>query len=137
LSDPRAFVSFDFDHDELQRTFFVGQGKKNSPTPFTIGDWSSKEVLPQKSWEETIAVKIGKCNMLIVLASPTAASASGVVKEIAMAHAVDVPVFGVYVDGAGGTTPVPGGLQRNRTLPWKWDLIAAMIKQAMGEGKNG
>ena len=132
----RAFISFDFDHDELQRAFFAGQGKKNSPTPFTIGDWSSKASLPQKTWEQTIAIKIARCNMLIVLASPTAASASGVAKEIAMAHAVDVPVFGVYVDGAGTGTQLPAGLQRNRTLAWKWDLIAVMIEQAMGEGKN-
>lgn len=115
---------------------FVGQGKSDSPTPFIIGDWSSKEVLPQKTWEETIAIKVGKCNMLIVLAGLNTASASGVVKEIAMAHAVDVPVFGAYVNGAGTTTPLPAGLQRNRTLAWKWDLIAAMIQQAMGEGKN-
>lgn len=136
MADPRAFISFDFDHDETSRMLFVGQGKSDSPTSFIIGDWSSKEVLPQKTWEETIAIKVGRCNMLIVLAGLKTASASGVVKEIAMAHAVDVPVFGVYVNGAGTTTSLPAGLQRNRTLAWKWDLIAAMIQQAMGEGKN-
>jgi hypothetical protein len=136
MADPRAFISFDYDHDELQKTFFAGQGKKDSPTPFTIGDWSSKAPLPDKTWEESIAIKIGACNMVIVLVGNTMASASGVAKEIAMAHAVDVPVFGVYVDGAGASTALPARLQRNRTLPWKWDLIAAMIEQAMGEGKN-
>lgn len=136
MADPRAFISFDYDHDETSRVLFVGQGKSDSPTPFTIGDWSSKEVLPQKTWEETIAIKIGKCNMVIVLVGRSMASASGVAKEIAMAAAQDVPVFGVYVDSAGTTTPLPTGLPRGRVIGWKWANIAASIEQMMGEGKN-
>jgi hypothetical protein len=50
--------------------------------------------------------------------------------------AVDVPVFGVYVDGAGTTSTLPNGLQRNRTIAWDWKLIAAAVRQMMGEGKN-
>jgi hypothetical protein len=74
--------------------------------------------------------------MLIVLSGNTMASAGGVAKEITMAKDVDVPVFGVYVDGAGTSSNLPAGLQRIRTLPWNWDRIAAMVDQAMGEGKN-
>jgi hypothetical protein len=136
MSDPRAFVSFDFDHDETTRRLFVGQGKSDSPTPFTIGDWSSKETLPEKTWEETIAIKIGLCNMVIVLVGNSMASASGVAKEIAMADLKDVPVFGVYIDGAGTSTTLPSGLPRNRVIAWKWADIAAAIEQMMGEGKN-
>ncbi len=53
-----------------------------------------------------------------------------------MAKAVNVPVFGVYVDGAGTASTLPNGLQRNRTMAWDWNLIAAAVKQMMGEGKN-
>jgi hypothetical protein len=136
MANPRAFISFDFDHDEVSRRLFVGQGKKDSPTPFAIGDWSSKDTLPQKTWEQTIAVKIGACNMVIVLVGKTMASASGVAKEIAMAAAKDVPVFGVYVDGAGTATILPAGLPRNRVVAWTWPNVASAIKQMMGEGKN-
>lgn len=136
MSNPRAFVSFDFDHDSASRILFVGQGRKKSPTPFTIGDWSSKKVLPQRSWEQTIAIKIAKCNVLIVLVGRKTSTAKGVIKEIAMAKATKVPVFGVYVDGASTRTPLPRGLQRNRTVTWNWRRIAAMIKQTMREGKN-
>ncbi len=82
---------------------FVGQAK-NSKTPFNIEDWSSKSALPQNEWETQILAKIAKCNMLIVLVGKTMASATGVAKEIAMAAKKDVPVFGVYVDGAGTTS---------------------------------
>ncbi len=53
-----------------------------------------------------------------------------------MAKELNVPVFGVYVDGAGTSSTLPAGLQRNRTTAWKWDLIAAAVRQMMGEGKN-
>ncbi len=135
MADPRAFISFDFDHDETEKNLFVGQSK-NSKTPFSIEDWSSKSLLPQSEWEKLIKGKINKCNMLIVLSGQTMASATGVSKEITMAKDRDVPVFGVYVDGANSSSNLPKGLARNRTISWKWDDIASEIDQMMGEGKN-
>lgn len=135
MADPRAFISFDFDHNETSKNLFVGQSK-NSKTPFSIEDWSSKSSLPQSQWEVLIKSKIGKCNMLIVLCGKTMTSATGVAKEIAMAKEKNVPVFGVYVDGANTTSNLPSGLQRNRTIAWDWDKIASAIDQMMSEGKN-
>ena len=135
MADPRAFISFDFDNDATQRTLFVGQAK-NSSTPFNIQDWSSKNILPQALWEKLLSEKIAKCNMLIVLAGKKTATATGVVKEITMAVKANVPVFGVYVDGAGAASMLPNGLQRNRTIGWNWDKIANAVEQMMTEGKN-
>lgn len=135
MADPRAFISFDFDHDETEKNLFVGQSK-NSRTPFSIEDWSSKSSLPQSQWEALIKEKINKCNMLIVLSGQTMASATGVSKEITMAKGQDVPVFGVYVDGANTTSNLPTGLKRNRTIAWDWEKIANAIDQVMEEGKN-
>lgn len=135
MADPRAFISFDFDHNETEKTLFVGQAK-NSRTPFNIEDWSSKASLPQRQWEQLIADKIKKCNILIVLVGKTMASATGVAKEIAFAKAADVPVFGVYIDGANTSSNLPVGLPRNRTISWEWDKIADAINQTMKEGKN-
>lgn len=135
MSDPRAFISFDFDHDEIEKNLFIGQSK-NSRTPFSIEDWSSKSLLPQLQWETIIKGKINKCNMLIVLSGQTMASATGVSKEITMAISQNVPVFGVYVDGANTTSNLPRGLQRGRTIAWDWGKIANAIDQVMREGKN-
>jgi hypothetical protein len=128
MADPRAFVSFDFDHNETEKMLFVGQAK-NSRTPFSIQDWSAKSSMPQSQWEALVKEKIGKCNMLIVLVGKTMASASGVAKEIELAKDQTVPVFGVYVGGADSSSSLPAGLPRNRT-------IAGAIRQMMGEGKN-
>ena len=57
-------------------------------------------------------------------------------KEITFAKDCNVPVFGVYVGGAGTSSNLPDGLQRNRTSGWDWDKIASTIDQMMKEGKN-
>ena len=38
----RAFISFDYDHDEDIRVMLAGQAK-NPATPFTMQNWSVKE----------------------------------------------------------------------------------------------
>lgn len=135
MANPRIFISFDFDHDETQKILFAGQAK-NSKSPFEISDWSAKSSMPQNQWEQIVKEKINKCNILIVLVGKYMASASGVKKEIAMAKSQNVPVFGIYVDGANSSSNLPDGLQRNRAINWEWDGIASAINQLMGEGKN-
>ncbi|MBC3843721.1 hypothetical protein GXW82_36395 [Streptacidiphilus sp. 4-A2] len=133
MAEPRAFLSFDFDHNQVQKILFAGQARSDSPTPFTVEDWSSKTSLPQAEWEALIKKKIAYTNMCIVLVGKDMATATGVAKEIAMAKELAVPVFGVYVDGAGPSSTLPVGLQRNRTMAWDWDYIAAAVRQMMGE----
>jgi hypothetical protein len=135
MADPRAFISFDFDNNKTEKDLFAGQAK-NSRTPFSIEDWSSKTSLPQREWEDLIEAKINKCNLLIVLVGAKTSTATGVEKEIAFAKKQDVPVFGVYVGGANSATNLPTGLQRNRTIAWNWDDIADAIDTCMNEGKN-
>lgn len=135
MSDPRTFISFDFDNNEDAKILFAGQAK-NSKTPFTISDWSSKSSLPQSQWEKIIEEKISRCNLMIVLVGKYMASAVGVAKEISFAKTNNVPVFGVYVGGANAESSLPSGLQRNRTIAWNWGHIAAAIDQMMSEGKN-
>jgi hypothetical protein len=135
-SAPRAFVSFDFDNNSTDQMLFCGQAVKDSPTPFTVQDWSSKSALPEKEWQAAIKEKIGRTNMLIVLVGNSMASATGVNKEIQFAKDLNVPFFGVYIGGAGITSTLPTGLARNRVITWKWPNIAAAIEQMMGEGKN-
>lgn len=135
MEQPRAFISFDFDHNEKEKHLFAGQSK-HSKTPFSIADWSSKSSLPQNQWEQLINDKIKRCNMLIVLVGRNMASAHGVSKEINFAKEHDIPIFGIYVDSANTLSSLPVGLNRSRVISWSWDAIAAAIDQVMGEGKN-
>ena len=126
MSAPRTFISFDFDNNAGHKLLFVGQAR-NSRSPFNIADWSSKEHLPQMSWERLISEKISRCDLMIVLVGRQTAYASGVAKEIRFAAAHNIPVFGVYVDGANTMTPLPAGLPRNMVTTWNWDNIAHAI----------
>jgi len=134
-ADPRAFISFDYDNNATEKVLFAGQ-IKNSRTPFSAQDWSSKTTLPQAQWERLLKEKIGKCHLMIVLVGKSMGSATGVAKEITFARDQDVPFFGVYVDGAGTNSTLPTGLARNRTIAWDWDKIADAVDQMMSEGKN-
>lgn len=136
MADPRAFLSFDFDHDLTSKNLFAGQAHSSSPTPFTVEDWSSKTALPQAEWEALIASKIRKTNMLIVLVGRSMSTATGVAKEISMAKSADVPVFGVYVDGGTASSTKPAGLVSGRVIPWTWANVGGAVDQMMGEGKN-
>jgi hypothetical protein len=136
MAEPRAFLSFDFDNDASAKILFAGQAKTDSPTTFNCEDWSSKTALPQAEWEALIKKKIGNCHMLIVLVGKNMATATGVAKEIQMAKDLDVPVFGVYVNGGGTSSTLPAGLPRNSVVAWKWDDIDKMIKQSKNLGKN-
>ena len=95
MADPRAFISFDFDHNLTSKTLFVGQ-IKNSRTPFSAEDWSSSEELPQAEWEEKLKDKINRCHLMIVLVGKSMGSATGVAKEIGFAKDQDVPFFGLF-----------------------------------------
>jgi hypothetical protein len=135
MADPRAFISFDFDNNSTEKLLFAGQAK-NSRTPFTIQDWSSKVSLPQPQWERLINGKIASTTMLIVLVGRNTYLATGVKKEIAMARANNVPIFGVLVGGATTLTTLPAGLTTGRVVSWDWAKIASAIVQVMKEGKN-
>jgi len=135
MANPRAFISFDYDHNINEKNLFIGQSKL-SRTPFNIEDWSSKNHLPQSQWESIIEDKIKRSNLLIVLVGKYMSSATGVHKEIEFAKKNNVPIFGVYVGDANNTSSLPEGLQRNRTIVWEWDSVAAAINQTMKEGKN-
>lgn len=135
MSDPRVFISFDFDHNETDKMLFVGQSR-NSRTPFTVQDWSSKKALPENTWRSLIREKISRTNMVVVLVGKYMATATGVAAEVQMAQELNVPYFGIYVGGADATSTLPTGLARNRTIAWTWNGIASAVEQMMGEGKN-
>ena len=135
MADPRAFISFDFDHNETEKKLFVGQSK-NSKTPFSIQDWSAKSSMPQSEWEDIVEKKIKSCNMVIVLVGKYMASSIGVKKEIKMAKNNNVPVYGVYVGGANSSSNLPDGLARSRVVSWKWENISNKIDEMMKQGKN-
>lgn len=136
MSKRRAFVSFDYDHDLRLKNLFCGQIHEGSPTPFSAEDWSSKRTLPEAQWKKLIESKIARCHFMIVLVGRHMGSASGVSEEIALARRAQVPIFGVYVDGAGFFSTLPAGLRRSQMVKWQWPLIRSRIDRCITRGEN-
>jgi hypothetical protein len=74
--------------------------------------------------------------MLVVLVGQHMRSATGVNKEIAMARNLNVPNFGVYVNGSNSRSTLPTGLGPRSCVPWEWPRIAKMVDQCMKIRKN-
>ena len=75
MAAKRAFISFDFDHDEDLRTLLVGQAK-NPDSPFEIQDWSVKEPMTG-DWKAKVRSRIRATNLTIVVCGEWTHTAAG------------------------------------------------------------
>lgn len=87
----RAFVSFDYDHDETLKIFLMGQAK-NPDTPFELADWSIKKAI-DKNWRDHARRRIRSVDVVIVLCGQHTHTATGVSAEICIAKEENVPFF--------------------------------------------
>jgi antiphage defense system Thoeris ThsB-like protein len=65
MAPKRAFISFDFDHDDDLRTMLAGQAK-NPDTPFEIKDRSIREPLTG-DWKDKVRGRMDNVDLVVVL----------------------------------------------------------------------
>ncbi len=65
MPNPRAFIAFDYEHDEFLRTALVGQSK-HPDTDFEIADWSVKEPFTG-DWKARVRDRIRRIDQVIVI----------------------------------------------------------------------
>jgi hypothetical protein len=100
----RAFISFDYDHDEDLRTMLVGQSK-HPDTPFEIADWSVKKHL-SGDWKEQVRARVRRVDQMAVLCGVHTDIATGVATEVAIARTEGKPYF-LLKGRKGYTCPRP------------------------------
>ena len=71
----RLFVSFDYDNDEILKTFLIGQSK-HEDTPFDVTDASVKEHLTG-DWQAKVRARINNADVVCVLCGTKTHTASG------------------------------------------------------------
>ena len=76
----RAFISFDYDHDEELRDALVGQAK-NPNSPFAIADWSVKEPF-EGNWRAKVRDRIRRTDLTIVICGGTHSYSEGSCRRI-------------------------------------------------------
>jgi hypothetical protein len=124
MAKTRLFVSFDFDNDQVLKTFIIEQARR-SDSPFDVIDVSLKEAAPQKDWEDKARAAIRSADRFMVMLGSKTATAPGVLKEVQMANDLGKSMFQVigYRDGkASWAVPSAGS-----TYEWNWDNLKRLL----------
>ena len=125
MTKKRAFISFDFDHDEELRNLLVGQAK-NPDSPFDIADWSVKEPLTG-NWKEKVRERIRRTDLTIVICGEWTHTATGVAEELRITREEGKPYF-LLRGRAGKTCTKPNtALESDEIHKWTWDNLKKLI----------
>ena len=84
MARKRAFISFDYDHDEGAKNMLAGQAK-HPDSPFDFTDASVKEHLTG-DWKDKVRRRMANVDVVIVLCGESTHLASGVAEELKIAR---------------------------------------------------
>lgn len=128
MEKPRAFVSFDYDHDEILRRFLVAQAR-NERSPFEMADWSVKEHLTG-DWKEKVRQRIRRVDRVLVICGEHTDKATGVSAEVLIAREEGKPVH--FVRGkTGKACKLPkAALPGDRMMSWTWENLRKSLMSA-------
>ena len=129
MGEKRAFISFDFDHDEKLRGYLVKQAK-NPDSPFNIEDWSVKRPFTG-NWKEKVRNRILRTNIVIVICGTHTHTATGVAAEVEIAQEEGKPYFLLKGRKNKTCTKPRTALKNDKIIKWTWENLRKEI-----EGKN-
>lgn len=121
----RVFISFDYDNDEVQKHFLVGQSKL-SDSPFQLADWSSKEHLTG-DWKAKIKAKMAYVDVVCVLCGRNMSTATGVAHELAIAKELGKPYFLLAAYSEGTMTKPSTASASDKIYRWSWENLKILI----------
>lgn len=127
MPNPRAFIAFDYDHDEFLRTALVGQSK-HPDTDFEIADWSVKEPFAEKNWEQKVRTRIKQTDLVIVICGQYTHLASGVAKELKIAREEGKPYFMLWGYSDKTCYEPTTALPSDKIYKWTWDNLKRLVK---------
>lgn len=121
----RAFISFDFDHDEDLRNLLAGQAK-HQDTPFEIRDRSVKEPMTG-DWKEKVRARIRNTDLTIVICGESTHTANGVVAELGITREENKPYFLLWGRSEKACTRPSTAKPEDKIYKWTWDNLSALI----------
>lgn len=125
MAEKRAFISFDFDHDEDLRNLLVGQAK-NPDTPFQIRDWSVREPMTG-NWKEKVRARIRQTDLTIVLCGEYTHAATGVAAELSISKDEGKPYFLLWGRSQKTCTKPSSASLSDKIYNWTWDNLKSLI----------
>jgi hypothetical protein len=121
----RAFISFDYDHDEGAKIMLAGQAKLTD-SPFEFTDASIREHLAG-DWKEKVRRRMDNIDVVIVLCGEKTHTARGVAAELEIAQAKNKEYF-LLAAYADKTCTKPTTARRaDKIYKWTWDNLKVLI----------
>ena len=120
----RAFISFDFDHDEDLRSLLAGQSKHRD-TPFEIKDRSLKEPLTG-DWKEKVRRRMDNIDVVIVICGEYTHTAAGVAAELSIARDKAKPYFLLWGRSGRNCTKPSSRLRMDKVYNWTWENLKSL-----------
>lgn len=125
MAKKRAFISFDFDHDEDLRNLLAGQAK-NPDSLFDFADRSVKEPVTG-DWKEKIRKRFQNIDVVIVICGEDTDSAAGVSAELSIAKELG-KAYLLLKGRADKTCKWPKSAGENdKMYNWTWDNLKLLI----------
>lgn len=121
----KAFISFDYDHDEELKVALVGQAK-NPDSPFSINDMSIKEAITY-NWKSYARQRIRNCDVVIVICGHYTDTATGVSAELTIAQEEGVPYFLLWGRANGVVVKPRGAKSSDLIYKWTWENLKRLI----------
>jgi hypothetical protein len=121
----RAFISFDFDHDEDLRNLLAGQAK-HPDTPFEFADWSVKEPMGG-DWKDKVRKRIRGTDLTIVICGEYTHNAAGVAAELSITRDEKKPYFLLWGRSGKVCTKPTSALATDKVYNWTWDNLKALV----------
>lgn len=125
MSAKRAFISFDYDHDEDLRNLLAGQAK-NPGSPFEIVDRSLKEPLTG-DWKEKVRRRMGNIDVVPVICGEYTDTAAGVGAELTIARECGKPYFLLWGRNGRSCRKPSSALDTDIIYAWNWDNLKRLI----------
>lgn len=125
MAKTRVFISFDYDNDEVLKTFLVGQAK-HEDSPFYLADWSIKEHI-DNDWKAKARTRIKSVDVVCVICGEHTDTATGVSAEVKIAQEEGVSYF-LLKGYADKTCKKPKAAKDSDTLyKWTWDNLKKLV----------
>jgi hypothetical protein len=125
MATKRAFISFDFDHDEDLRNLLAGQAK-HPDTPFNLQDGSVKEPMTG-DWKDKVRTRIRRADLTIVICGEYTHLATGVAAELSISREEGKPYFLLQGRAGKNCTKPSNAYATDKIYNWTWDNLKALI----------
>ena len=122
----RAYISFDFDHDNDLKTLLIGQAR-NPASPFDIIDMSIKEVITE-NWKANARRRIKSCDVVIVICGEYTNLAVGVSAELEIAQEESIPYFLLAGRPDSQVLKPLAAHSSDKIYNWTWDNLDLLIR---------